>query len=164
VVLVFIIAAGAYWLPRLFAGGPAIERIILISIDTCRADHVGAYGYTGPTTPNIDALAAEATLFENTLSPVPLTLPAHSTMLTGTIPPFHGVHHNIDYRLADSNVTLAEILGANGFETGAIVSAFVLDAAFGLAQASTLITTILRRNILRSTSASAGQRSDPFRT
>ena len=71
-----------------------IRHIILISIDTCRADYLSCYGYPQKTTPNIDALAKEATLFEHTVSPVPITLPAHSSMLTGTIPLFHGVHDN----------------------------------------------------------------------
>jgi arylsulfatase A-like enzyme/cytochrome c-type biogenesis protein CcmH/NrfG len=113
---------------------PEIRNIILISIDTCRADYLSCYGYPQETTPNIDAFAGNATLFKNVVSPVPITLPAHSSMLTGTIPPFHGVHNNILFKLAPSNQTLPEILKLNGFNTSAIVSAFVLDKQFGLAQ------------------------------
>jgi len=113
---------------------PKVHNVILISIDTCRADYLGCYGYRRETTPNIDALARGATLFKNVVSPVPITLPAHSSMLTGTIPPFHGVHNNMDYKLAPSNQTLAEILKQNGFNTSAIVSSFVLDKKFGLSQ------------------------------
>lgn len=111
-----------------------IRNVILISIDTCRADHLSCYGFKQNTTPNIDALAKEGILFENVISPVPITLPAHSSMMTGTIPPYHGVHDNGRYVLHDSNVTLAEILKENGFITGAIISAFVLDSRFGMDQ------------------------------
>lgn len=111
-----------------------IRHIMLISIDTCRADHLGCYGYPKETTPNIDVFAQTATRFEHVVSPAPITLPAHSSMLTGTIPPFHGVHNNIGYQLAPVNVTLAELLQQNGFKTGAIVSTVVLDKQFGLNQ------------------------------
>ena len=111
-----------------------IRNVLLISIDTCRADHLSCYGYPRQTTPNIDALAAQGALFENTIAPVPITLPAHSSMLTGTIPPYHGVHDNGEYQLDQSNVTLAEILKQSGFTTGGIISAFVLDSAFGIDQ------------------------------
>ena len=111
-----------------------IRHIVLISIDTCRADHLGCYGYSRKTSPNIDALAADGVLFNHAVAPVPITLPSHSSMLTGTIPPYHGVRDNSSYRLAGSNLTLAEILRENGFVTGAIVGAFVLDSQFGLNQ------------------------------
>ena len=68
------------------------------------------------------------------MTPVPLTLPAHSSMMTGTIPPLHGVHHNIEYKLGESNVTLAEILKEHKYRTGAVVSASVLESQYGLAQ------------------------------
>lgn len=113
---------------------PRLRHVVLISIDTCRADYFSCYGYPDPTTPNIDALAKQATRFEYVVSPIPMTQPAHCSMLTGRIPPAHGVHNNIGYQLAPSNITLAEILKANGFKTGAIVSSFVLDRQFGLNQ------------------------------
>ena len=109
-------------------------NVVLISIDTCRADHLGCYGYQGDITPNIDKVAEEAYLFVNTLSPVPLTLPSHCSMMTGTIPPYHGVRDNMDYKLGESAVTLAEVLGGEDFETCGIVSSFVLNSKFGLSQ------------------------------
>lgn len=111
-----------------------VRHIVLISIDTCRADHLGCYGYSRKTSPNIDTLAAESVLFNHAVAPVPITLPSHSSMLTGTIPPYHKVRDNSSYRLAAANVTLAEILKDNGFVTGAIIGAFVLDSQFGLDQ------------------------------
>jgi len=111
-----------------------LPNIILISIDTCRRDHLSCYGYPRQTTPNIDQVAAQGVLFENTVSPVPITLPAHSTMMTGTIPPYHGVRNNIGYQLTPSSQTLAETLSTEGYSTAAIVSAFVLDSKFGMAQ------------------------------
>ncbi len=128
-----LLAVVALWFFRHSDSQPGeIRNVLLISIDTCRADYLSCYGYKRKTTPNIDALAKKGTLFTNVISPVPLTLPAHSTMLTGTIPPYHGVHANIDYKLDQSNVTLADTLKDNDFTTGAIVSAFVLNSGTGL--------------------------------
>jgi len=112
----------------------AIRNVVLVSIDTCRADHLSCYGFEKETTPNIDRIAGEGVLFENAVSPVPITLPAHSSMLTGKIPPVHGVHDNSHYELTGENTTLAEILRDEGFTTGGFVSAFVLDRRFGIAQ------------------------------
>ena len=133
--MLLAVAAGLAWLFRSSAAGPAeIRRIVLISIDTCRADYFSCYGYPRQTTPHIDALAAGGILFDNAMSPVPMTLPAHSSMLTGTNPPYHGVHNNLGHRLGDSSLTIAEILQEKNIRTGAIVSAFVLNARFGLNQ------------------------------
>ena len=129
---------------------PEIRNIILISIDTCRADYLSCYGYLQKTTPHIDAVAEGATRFENVISPAPITLPAHSSMLTGTTPPFHGVHNNTGYQLAPSNLTLAEILQQDGFTTAAIVSAFVLDGNRGLTQGfDTYYDSFSKRNYNR---------------
>ncbi len=111
-----------------------IKHIVLISMDTTRADALSCYGNRYKTTANIDALAREGVLFENAIAPTPLTLPSHSTMLTGTTPPYHGIHDNIYYRLDMSHVTLAEILKKKGFSTGAFISSFILDSQFGLDQ------------------------------
>jgi len=116
------------------AGVSRINSVILISIDTLRADHLGCYGFEDIATPTIDALAAEGILFENAFTPVPLTLPAHCSMLTGTYPPYHKVHENLNYRLSESNITIAEILRERAFATAAVISAFVLDPQFGLSQ------------------------------
>jgi arylsulfatase A-like enzyme/Tfp pilus assembly protein PilF len=130
--IVVLVVAGMSLRPS----GPAydIRHVVLISIDTCRADHLGCYGATTASTPNIDALAAAGVLFENVISPIPQTLPAHSSMMTGAIPPAHGVHDNQGYKLGAGTTTLAEILKTAGYATGAVVSAFVLDKQFGLAQ------------------------------
>ena len=135
VLLVLVVVGGGGWLflrPGSAAKGPV--NIVLVSIDTCRADHLSCYGYQRKTTPNIDAVAKEGILFENVITPIPNTLPAHSSMLTGTIPPYHGVHDNHNYRLPESNVTLAEILREHGYTTAGFVSTFVLDSQFGLDQ------------------------------
>ena len=133
--LVLVIALAAAWLFLRSDFSPTNPcNVILISIDTCRADYLGCYGYPHKITPNVDAIAEEAVLFDYALTPVPLTLPGHASMLTGTIPPYHGVHYNIGYRLEESNLTVAEILRQNRYTTGAIISSFVLDARFGLAQ------------------------------
>lgn len=119
--------------------GPVISpkeacNIVLISIDTCRADYLSCYGYSRKTTPNIDDIAGVGILFENVITPVPITLPAHCSTLTGTTPLYHQVHDNLGYKLGSSNVTLAEIMRDHGYKTGAIISSFVLDSQFGLEQ------------------------------
>lgn len=131
--LMIVTAAVAIWV-FLWPQPQDIRNVILISIDTCRSDYLSCYGYRRQTTPNIDQVADQGILFENSISPVPITLPAHCTMMTGTIPPHHGVRNNIGYQLNQSNQTLAEILSTEGFRTAAIVSAFVLDSKFGMAQ------------------------------
>ncbi|HSF17523.1 MAG TPA: sulfatase-like hydrolase/transferase [Vicinamibacteria bacterium] len=110
------------------------RNVILISIDTLRADHLGCYGYGPGRTPNIDALAAEGALFENAATAVPLTLPAHSSIFTGRTPLRHGMVDNFGFRLPASETTLAEKLKAQGLATGGFVGAFVLDARFGIDQ------------------------------
>jgi arylsulfatase A-like enzyme/Tfp pilus assembly protein PilF len=111
-----------------------VERIVLVSIDTLRADHLGCYGAEDAETPAIDGLAAEGVRFATAISPAPITLPSHASLLSGRDPPDHGVRHNGVFRLADDVPTLAEPLGAAGFATAAFVSAFVLDPRFGLAR------------------------------
>jgi len=125
---------------RADAAGPstridAIHNVLLVSIDTCRADHLSCYGCKRPTTPNIDAAAHDGAIFKMAMTPVPLTTPAHCSMLTGTYPPTHGVHLNSYYeRLANSNVTLAKTMRDAGYQTAAFVGGFTLDARFGLNQ------------------------------
>ncbi len=111
-----------------------VRNVLLISIDTCRADYLSCYGYSRETTPNIDALADEAFQFNNAFSPVPLTLPAHCSMMTGTDPLYHGVHDNNNYQLDPSSITLAEVVKQQGFATGAIIAAVPLDGQYGLNQ------------------------------
>lgn len=127
-----VIALVGMGLRFLWPVGP--PNIILISIDTLRADHLGCYGQSRNLTPNIDAFAQQAVRFTSATSPVPLTLPAHTSMMTGVLPPCHGIHNNIHYRVPDGSVTLAERLQQYGYETAAMIGAYVLDEKFGLAQ------------------------------
>ena len=108
------------------------EPVFLISIDTLRADHLPAYGYKLLKTPAIDGLAADSVLFENAYSHVPLTLPSHSTLLTGLLPPQNAVRDNIGYSLSPKVETLAALLKKQGYETGAAVSTVVLQSKGGL--------------------------------
>jgi arylsulfatase A-like enzyme/Tfp pilus assembly protein PilF len=108
--------------------------IVVISIDTLRADHLPLYGYAAGSTPNIDRLGREGIVFDALYSHCPLTLPAHASMLTGLLPPHHGVRDNIGFRLAPAHPTLATRFKAAGFRTGAAVSAYVLRATTGIAQ------------------------------
>ncbi len=112
----------------------ARPNIVFISIDTLRADHIGAYGDARASTPTLDALAAQGVLFEKAVSHVPMTLPSHASMFTSLTPPRHGVRDNGTFVLGQRHETLAEVLGASGYRTGAFVGAFVLDAQFGLDQ------------------------------
>ena len=107
-------------------------NILLVTIDTLRADHVGAYGNTHGLTPTIDRLAAEGLRVATTYAHVPLTLPSHTALMTGTYPFVNGVRDNGSFRFDGSRPTLATTLKAAGYRTGAFVSAFVLDARFGL--------------------------------
>jgi len=108
-------------------------NLLLISVDTLRADHLGVYGYDGIRTPAIDRLGHGGMLFSRAFSHVPLTLPSHCSLLTGTLPLFHGIRDN-GYRLPAFTPTLAEILKKSGYRTGAFVGAFPLDSRFGLDQ------------------------------
>ncbi len=107
-------------------------NVLLVTIDTLRADHVGAYGSTRGLTPTIDRLAAEGLRFEKTYAHVPLTLPSHTSLMTGAYPFVSGVRDNGSFRFDASRPTLASTLKAAGYRTGAFVAAFVLDARFGL--------------------------------
>ena len=109
-------------------------NVLLISIDTCRPDHLSAYASGHAATPNIDAVARGGVLFRQAYTTNPLTLPAHTSMLTGVTPLVHGVHDNNNDRLAASVVTLAERLHGDGLATAAFIGAFVLDSQFGLAR------------------------------
>jgi len=123
--------------PAEAAGPPtridAIHNVLLVSIDTCRADHLSCYGYQRSTTPNIDGVARDGAMFKSALTPVPLTKPAHCSMFTGTYPSTHGVHFNSSSEhLAASHATLAKVLRPAGYQTAAFIGGFPLDARFGL--------------------------------
>ncbi len=109
-------------------------NVVIITLDTTRADRIGIYGYKPARTPNIDAIARKGVRFENAYTPVPLTLPSHCSIFTGTIPLYHNVRNNGRYRLPEEIDTLAEMLRRLGFVTAAFVSSFTVDSRFGLDQ------------------------------
>jgi choline-sulfatase len=117
--------------PR-YSGAP----VILISIDTLRADHLPLYGYRGVATPSIDALAHDGVVFDQAWSHCPMTLPSHVSMLTGELPTTHGVRNNLGFRYdATKHPSLAQRLQRNGYATGAAVSSYVLRGETGLRDA-----------------------------
>ena len=138
--LAVLLLAGAgaalVWLWSGRAPVPLVERtadqnVLLVTIDTLRADALGSYG--GPAaTPNLDRLAAAGARFEFAHAHAVVTLPSHASILTGVYPFEHGIHDNSGYRLPDDSLTLAAMLRAEGFATGAFVAAFPLDSQFGL--------------------------------
>ncbi|HMD80986.1 MAG TPA: sulfatase-like hydrolase/transferase, partial [Anaerolineales bacterium] len=137
-IFILLIAAGlagaAYFYLHKPARHSSVRNVVLITIDTLRADHVGAYGYAPAQTPNIDRLAEEGALFQNAIAGTPLTLPSHSSIMTGFHPYVHGVRDNGGFYLDEKSQTLAETLRSAGFQTGGFISAFVLDRRWGIAQ------------------------------
>ena len=114
------------------SGSLAGCNVLLVSMDTVRYDRLRCYGYRAIDTPAIDALARRGVRFHQVVTPVPMTLPGHATMLTGLNPQHHGARVNGMFRLNDRVPTLAEVLRQQGYRTGAIIAAFVLDRRFGL--------------------------------
>ena len=113
------------------AGVASGHNVLLITLDTTRADRLGCYGYDRARTPYLDGLAREGVRFARAYCPAPLTLPSHSSILTGLHPATHGVRNN-GHELAPKWRTLAEILKARGFATAAVVSSFSVDSRFGV--------------------------------
>jgi arylsulfatase A-like enzyme/predicted Zn-dependent protease len=131
--LVAVLLAGlaaAYWWPRPAQAGP----LILISIDTLRADRLPLYGYTQGHTPALDQLARESVVFDRAYAHAPQTLPSHASMLTGLLPFSHGVRDNLGFTLEEDAQTLPERLKAAGFTTAGFVSSYVLRPDTGIAQ------------------------------
>jgi arylsulfatase A-like enzyme/cytochrome c-type biogenesis protein CcmH/NrfG len=115
------------------AGGPP-PPIVLISIDTLRSDRLPLYGYDRGATPAIDALGADSLLFERAYAHVPLTMPSHASILTGLLPPAHGVRDNLGYRFEAAGLPyLPRLLRDSGYATGAAVSAYSLRGRVGFA-------------------------------
>lgn len=108
--------------------------VVLVTLDTLRADRLGAYGYAQAETPHLDRLAGLGQRFDQAMAAAPLTLPSHATLLSGRLPQHHGLRLNGAGTLPPELPTLASVLGAAGFRTGAFVGAFVLDRRFGLAR------------------------------
>jgi arylsulfatase A-like enzyme len=135
VILALVLAAA---LAAASCGGhkPAarLDSLLLITIDTLRADHVSCYGPSPARTPSLDALASRGALVRNAWATVPLTTPSHASILTGLYPPAHGVRYNSRFRLQDSAETLAERLRAAGRRTAAFVASYTTSRTFGLAQ------------------------------
>ncbi len=127
----------ALLLPGVLAAAPprrAPPNVILITIDTVRADHLGCYGATDVKTPTLDALARDGILFERAISQVPLTWPSHAAILTGTYPFQNGVQDFTGQPLDPRFRSVAQVFKQQGYATGAVVSAFVLDRSWGLAR------------------------------
>jgi len=134
-VLLILILAGILGLVRPFGGKSSPPaHILLITIDTLRADRLGCTGYVPARTPYIDRLAAGGVLCTDSAAAAPITLPAHTTILTGLLPPAHGVRDNGAFSLGDGAITLAERLKKAGFQTQAFVSALVLNRRYNLVQ------------------------------
>ncbi len=133
--LIAVVSAAAWW--RLRPAAPSHPNLLLITIDTLRADHVGAYGASAAmpgATPTLDALAARGVRFDQVQTAVPLTGPSHATILTGQYPPVHGVRGNVVFTLGTAYPTIATLLKRRGFRTAAFVGAYPVAAAFGFNQ------------------------------
>jgi arylsulfatase A-like enzyme/tetratricopeptide (TPR) repeat protein len=134
----FIFAA-AFLVLRFFPFSNKVKRdsglnVLLVTLDTTRADRLGCYGYKKAKTPNLDFLAAKGVRFLNAYCQVPLTTPSHCSILTGTYPVYHQVHNNGSYSLSPQLLTLAEIFKERAFQTAAFVASFTVDSRFGLDQ------------------------------
>jgi arylsulfatase A-like enzyme/tetratricopeptide (TPR) repeat protein len=135
VLLLILLAGAVYWL----RGRPEVRRepglsVLLITVDTLRADAVGAYGKANALTPTIDRLAAAGVRFDDAHAHNVVTLPSHANILSGRYPQDHGVRDNAGFRFPAGIETLATLLKARGYATGAFVSAFPLASRFGLAR------------------------------
>jgi len=152
-VLLYMLAAAAIAAAALFIfvlrpgkpAGPGLQgrwgkegvdkpNVIIVTMDTTRADHLACYGYPGVKTPTLDALAGRGVLFEQCAAASPLTLPSHATIMTGMYPTYHGVRINGNTAVSERQTTLAEVFSGQGYDTGAFIAAFVLDGRWGLNQ------------------------------
>lgn len=113
---------------------PATASLLLVTLDTTRADRIGAYGYPDAGTPNLDRLAAAGARFTSARTAAPLTLPSHASILTGLYPATHGIHDNGIASLSPRADTLAEAAKRQGMNTGAFIASFVVSSRFGLGQ------------------------------
>ncbi len=126
------------------------RNVVLVTMDTTRADRIGCYGHAAARTPFVDRMAAEGILAERALAAAPVTLPSHASILSGRNPIRHGVRDNGIFRMKPEEVLLAEVLKANGYATAAFISAYPLDRSYGLDQGFDHYDDALK------TSASAG--------
>ncbi len=109
-------------------------NVVVVTFDTTRADHLAPYGHKGVETPTLDRLAAEGVLFEYAYAPIPITLPSHSSLMTGKVPFAHGVRDNALFVLGEEQTTLAEILRDEGYRTAGAIGSFPLLSQFGIGQ------------------------------
>jgi arylsulfatase A-like enzyme/predicted Zn-dependent protease len=129
--------------------------IVVVTLDTVRADHLGCYGHRGGLTPALDRLAANAVVFDDASAAVPLTLPSHASLFTGRYPTSTGVRNNGAFVLPESETTLAERLEAMGFATGAVIAAYPLQSRYGLAQGFAIYDESLPHHALKDAGAFA---------
>ena len=125
-----LVAASCSRPATVFRGAP----VVLICVDTLRADRLPVYGYRKVATPALDQLARDSVVFDDAISHVPLTLPSHVSLFTGLLPFQHGVRDNLGFRLSAAHPTLATLLHPSGYAAGAAVSAVVLDHGSGVSQ------------------------------
>lgn len=117
--------------PTIAVAAPGAPNLVLISWDTVRADVLNEYGGTGLDMPNLAAFAADSITFEDACAATPITAPSHATMLTGVLPPSHGIHTNVFDSMAPNTPMLSTILAEQGYRTGGFVAAYVLLGRFG---------------------------------
>ena len=133
-------------LTTLYTGsGISPDAIVIITLDTTRVDRLSVYGFMGSSTPRLERLAADAVVFDRASTVAPLTLPAHASLFTGRLPPVHGVRDNASPPLDAAATTLAEVLRARGFRTGAFVASVVVGRDRGLAQGFEVYDSVERR-------------------
>jgi arylsulfatase A-like enzyme/Flp pilus assembly protein TadD len=135
-----LVLAVAYWGWRQTPGTAPVDRptnVLLITLDTVRADRIGAYGYAAARTPNLDALARDGVRFDDAVTAAPITGPAHAAIFTGRYPGRLGVRDNASTPLPADATTLAQVLSQRGFATGGFIGAFILDKPYGFANGFT---------------------------
>ncbi|MCX7590463.1 MAG: sulfatase-like hydrolase/transferase [Kiritimatiellae bacterium] len=150
-ILLLVVSVGITSCTRCRTGS---YNVLLITLDTTRADRLGCYGYRAAHTPALDKLASEGLLFTDALCHAPLTLPSHASMLTGLYPPEHGLRDNGRGRLPKKVTTLAEMFRRHRYRTAAFVASFVLDRQFGLDRGFEVYDDRMK--------ASSGATEDPF--
>jgi choline-sulfatase len=134
VALVSAVALSALGRILLGAAPAAPVSVVMITLDTTRADRLSPYGFMNVSLPHLERLARDGVVFDQATSVAPMTLPAHTSLFTGLFPPRHGVRDNADPALAETETTLAKVLRARGLPTGAFVGSLVLDPGRGLKQ------------------------------
>lgn len=144
-VAVLVLAATLVYFALRREPGPTAWNLVLLSVDSLRADHLSSYGATTVRTPHMDRLASEGVLYENVSTVAPTTLPSHASLFTGLTPLAHGVHDNVGFYLDDRYTTLAEHLKSQGYDTAAFIGAFVLDSRFGLDRGFDLYDDVVER-------------------